>query len=322
MLELDRTIPTNEMAMHQSAASASVLSSFNLTDRLTLAYLTFVGLLLAFSPNPIEKRSKLLIAHAGFAVMILAFAYFRQRKTPVLHFLSHWYPLGLSAFFFEEIHSIVHIVQRGWCDQTIINFDYAMFGAHPTVWVEKYISYGATELMNFSYFMYWPLIPALALILWLRNQKLFSEFVFALCLSYSFCYLVFIFFPVEGPFHTLRQLQTVHEMPGGLFTQLVEFVEKHGRIHGGAFPSAHVAGSIVALIAAFRFSRISGFIILPIVVGVCAATVYGRYHYAADIWGGIFVAVLGYAITRTLSSFRYRAELTPPSRNEWVVNQT
>ncbi len=298
MMELDRT---NNLALTTAPRSwSSVLSHFNLTDRLTLAYLAFVGLLLAFSPNPMEQRGKLLAAHVAFTLMIFALVYFRQRQTPVLSFLSHWYPLGLSGFFFEEIHSIVHIIHRGWFDAPLIQFDYAMFGAHPTVWFEQHISYWLTEVMNFFYFTYWPLIPALALLLWLRNQKQFAEFVFALCLSYIFCYLVFIFFPVEGPYHTLRALQTVPETPGWMFTYLVEFVEKHGRIHGGAFPSAHVTGSFVATIAAYRYSRKLGHAVLMLALGVCVSAVYGRYHYAIDIWGGMAVAALGYWITRKM----------------------
>ncbi len=296
MMEIDRT---NNLTLTATPHSlSSVLSHFNLTDRLTLGYLTFVGLLLACSPNPIEQRSKLLAAHVGFALMIAALAYFRQRQTPVLHFLSYWYPLGLSGFFFEEIHSIVHLIFRGWSDAPLIQFDYAMFGAHPTVWFEQHISYWLTETMNFFYFAYWPLIPALALLLWLRNQKQFTEFVFALCLSYCGCYLVFIFFPVEGPYHTLRALQTVHETPGWIFTHLVELVEKHGRIHGGAFPSAHVTGSFVATIAAYRFSRRLGHAVLILALGVCVAAVYGRYHYAVDIWGGMVMAAVGSWIAR------------------------
>lgn len=298
MMELDRTIQSKPQALNHTVTLNRVLSYFNLTDRLTLSYLAFVGLLLVLNFNPIEKRGKLLTAHIGFVLMIVALAYFRQCKTPVLSFLSYWYPLGLSGFFFEEIHSLVHLIHRGWFDAGLIRFDFAMFGAHPTVWFEQYVSYGLTETMNCFYFLYWPLIPALALLLWWRNHKQFSEFVFALSLSYIFCYLVFIFYPIEGPHHTLRQLQTVSDMPGGVFTHLVAFVEKHGRIHGGAFPSAHVTGSIVATVAAYRYARKLGHIVLLLALGVCVSAVYGRYHYAVDIWGGIAVALFGCWIAR------------------------
>lgn len=311
MMELDRTMQSDTLRSTHSFALTRVLSYFNLTDRLTLGYLTFVGLLLLLSSNPIEKRGKLLAAHLGVAVMIFAFAYFRQRKTPVLHFLSYWYPLGLSGFFFEEIHSIVHLIHRGWFDAGLIQFDFATFGAHPTVWFEQHISYWLTETMNFFYFTYWPLIPALALLLWMRNQKQFHEFVFALCLSYIFCYLVFIFYPIEGPYHTLKHLQTVHETPGWIFTHLVEFVEKHGRIHGGAFPSAHVSGSFVATIAAYRYSHKLGHLVLILALGVCVSAVYGRYHYAVDIWGGIAVALIGCWIARRV--FRAKTHDAQPA---------
>ncbi len=311
MMELDRTMQSDTLRSTHSFALTRVLSYFNLTDRLTLGYLTFVGLLLLLSSNPIEKRGKLLAAHLGVAVMIFAFAYFRQRKTPVLHFLSYWYPLGLSGFFFEEIHSIVHLIHRGWFDAGLIQFDFATFGAHPTVWFEQHISYWLTEVMNFFYFTYWPLIPALALLLWMRNQKQFHEFVFALCLSYIFCYLVFIFYPIEGPYHTLKHLQTVHETPGWIFTHLVEFVEKHGRIHGGAFPSAHVSGSFVATIAAYRYSHKLGHLVLILALGVCVSAVYGRYHYAVDIWGGIAVALIGCWIARRV--FRAKTHDAQPA---------
>ncbi|MFN7927403.1 MAG: phosphatase PAP2 family protein [Blastocatellia bacterium] len=309
MMEFNRTMQSDSLVQANSFSLARVLSLFNWTDRLTLGYLTFVAVLLAVSQTPLEKRGKLLLAHAGFALMIAAFVYFRERRTPMLHFLSYWYPLGLSGFFFEEIHSIVHVIQRGWFDAGVIQFDYATFGAHPTVWFEQHISPALTEVMNFFYFTYWPLIPALALLLWMRRQQQFHEFVFALCLSYIFCYLVFIFFPIEGPYHTLRQLQTIQAMPGGWFTHLVELVEKHGRIHGGALPSAHVAGSFVAALAAYRYARQLGHVVLLLALGVCVSAVYGRYHYVADIWGGIAVALTGWWFTQRI----FRGKIRKPA---------
>jgi membrane-associated phospholipid phosphatase len=79
-------------------------------------------------------------------------------------------------------------------------------------------------------------------------------------------------------------------------------IEKHGRVHGGAFPSAHVAGSVVALISAWRFARPVGRWLSPVVLSVCAATVYGRYHYAMDVFGGVLAAVIGCWIGSRLCS--------------------
>jgi membrane-associated phospholipid phosphatase len=35
---------------------------------------------------------------------------------------------------------------------------------------------------------------------------------------------------------------------------------------------------------------------LPLVLCMCVSTVYGRYHYVADIFGGVITGTLGYLI--------------------------
>jgi len=35
---------------------------------------------------------------------------------------------------------------------------------------------------------------------------------------------------------------------------------------------------------------------LPLIVAMCVSTIWGRYHYVADIFGGIVTGTLGYVI--------------------------
>jgi membrane-associated phospholipid phosphatase len=35
---------------------------------------------------------------------------------------------------------------------------------------------------------------------------------------------------------------------------------------------------------------------LPLVTAMCVSTIWGRYHYVADIFGGIITGTLGYFI--------------------------
>lgn len=309
MLELERTTSSEQLAIDAAARrsplerASDAIKRLNAVDLLTLAYLAFTGLLLVASPHDVPDRARMLAVRAGLFALVVLLAHYRHPQPSgvghkALNFLSHWYPIVLPGYLFEEIHNLVHIVFPQWFDAALIQLDYAMFGVHPTIWFERHISFAMTELMNFAYFTYWPLVPGIALLLWLGRYEQarrthFTEFTLSLCIAYYLCYVVFVLFPVEGPYHTLRHLQQVHEMPGWLFTAAVEFVEKHGRIHGGAFPSAHVAGSVVALVAAFRWSKRLGFALAPLVIGVMISTVYGRYHYAADVWGGVMVGAVG-----------------------------
>ena len=69
-------------------------------------------------------------------------------------------------------------------------------------------------------------------------------------------------------------------------------------VHGAAFPSQHVAGSVAALWGAWRFRRWLFWVMLPLVAAMCFSTVWGRYHYAADVFGGMVTGTLGYVIGR------------------------
>lgn len=272
----------------------SLIQLLNLPDRLTLAYLLFTSALLVICQRRVAPWPKLLLIHGGLVCAIIAFAVLRERGPQLIRVLSHWYPLLLSGFFFEEIGELVHAVFPGWFDAVLIAADYAVFGVHPTVWIEQFSSYWLTEYLQFAYTLYLPLIPAFGLWLWWRGRRReFTAFVTAMCVTYYFNYLIFIFFPIEGPHHTLAHLQQV-ELSGGPLTAFINLIEKHGRVHGGAFPSNHVAGSMVVLFSAFRFSRRLGWALAPLVLSIGVATVYGRYHYAIDVFAGTTVAWIGW----------------------------
>jgi membrane-associated phospholipid phosphatase len=83
-------------------------------------------------------------------------------------------------------------------------------------------------------------------------------------------------------------------LEGGWFTAAINLIERFGRVHGAAFPSAHVAGAMVALLAARRYRPWLYWVSLPFFVCMCVATVYGRYHYVADVLAGISVGVFGF----------------------------
>ena len=62
------------------------------------------------------------------------------------------------------------------------------------------------------------------------------------------------------------------------------------RTDGSGFPSSHVAGSVVALIFAFRGWRPLGWILLVPVAGILVAVVYLQIHYVIDAIAGLGLA--------------------------------
>ena len=48
-------------------------------------------------------------------------------------------------------------------------------------------------------------------------------------------------------------------------------------------PSSHVGVALVILMYSFRQSRTTGWLLLPLNVGLALGTVWGRFHYVSDV---------------------------------------
>jgi membrane-associated phospholipid phosphatase len=279
-----------------ASLSSAVASALTIIDKLTLSYLAFVLILVLVRYDYVRHGGAIALVHVGLMASIGLLAVRRAKGSRIAEAIGTWYPIFLFGFFFEEIGFIVHAFHAGWFDQWLITLEYRVFGVHPTVWIERYSSYWATELLQLAYTSY--LFLTLGLAVWFarRGQKTpLQILVVSTCVAYYLGYLIFILFPIESPYHTLRALQQV-ELRGGPLTSVIDWIERYGRVHGGAFPSAHVSGSVVALICAWRFARRVGYVLLPLVTAICIATVYGRYHYVADVLAGIMMAFIGFAV--------------------------
>jgi membrane-associated phospholipid phosphatase len=72
-------------------------------------------------------------------------------------------------------------------------------------------------------------------------------------------------------------------------------------IHTSVFPSAHVAGAFGAafnMMATLPEHRWVGRVLLVIAVLIATATVYGRYHYAADAVAGFLMCLAAIGLDR------------------------
>ncbi len=284
-------VPTNAQTRWRNLARA-----LSIIDRLTLGYILFALALVLIRHEHVRYWREIALIHAGLIVGILLLAWWRRHGGRAADFLSNWYPIFLFGFFFEEIGFIVHAIYPGWFDHLLISFEYSIFGVHPTVWIERFNSYWMTEVLQLSYTTYLFLTLGLGAYFWRRGERTaFQILVVSSCVAYYIGYVIFVLFPIESPYHTLRNLQTV-ELSGGPLTAIIDWIERYGRVHGGAFPSAHVSGSVVVLICAWRFARKVGYFLAPLVVAICVATVYGRYHYVVDVVAGILMAIIGCAV--------------------------
>ena len=316
-------------AVHVCAIAERELSHYELSriwatlggfEWVALGYLAFSGaLVLVFSRN-LAHPWKLIGAQAIVATLIFILCAVANRAeqraahhgvaftTRFWHFWRHWYPHLFFLFCFEELAYLVHLVNPNWQDAKLIAFDHWLFSAHPALWLEQFTTPLRNELFQLAYLTYFVYLLVLGGILYSRKEwHAYWSVVTYSGVAYAIGYVIAMLFPVESPWFALAG--TWHgELHGGPFTATINFIEHYGRVRGAAFPSEHVAGSVAALWGAWRHRRWLYWIMLPLVTAMCASTIWGRYHYVADIFGGMITGTLGYLIGKWIMRRPSQAE--------------
>jgi membrane-associated phospholipid phosphatase len=212
------------------------------------------------------------------------------------HFWRHWYPHLFFLFCFEELAQLMTLVTPNWQDVKLIAFDHWMTGVHPSIWLEQFVTPGRNEFMQLAYLTYFAYLLVLGGILYFRREwhAYWSVMTYSM-VGYSIGYIIAMFFPIESPWFSMAGMWKA-PLDGGPITATIDFIEHYGRVRGAAFPSEHVAGSIAVLWGAWKFRRWLFWVMAPLVFLMCVSTIWGRYHYIADIFGGIVTGTLGYVI--------------------------
>jgi membrane-associated phospholipid phosphatase len=123
--------------------------------------------------------------------------------------------------------------------------------------------------------------------------------------TFYLCYVFFLFFPVAGPRYTF---ELAHNAATEVWpARLAQWLLDRGDSWGAAFPSSHVAASVVATGMALRYWRPAGLALVPFTAGLILAVVYGQFHYAVDALSGLMVAALMLGLMQT-------AEASEPRR--------
>jgi membrane-associated phospholipid phosphatase len=179
-------------------------------------------------------------------------------------------------------------------DDVLIRIDYALFGVHPTVWLERVINPLFTALLQFAYISYYFIPVSLGVVLIAKGKHdEFEEALFGIVLCFYLSYIGYLLVPAVGPRFTLEHLQTT-DLQAGPFIQKIQST-LNGFEHNktDAFPSGHTAIALTTLYYAWKKKeKALGAVLVPVALGLIISTVYLRYHYVIDVLAGIALTVL------------------------------
>ena len=201
------------------------------------------------------------------------------------------YPLLLLPVLYGELD----ILNRAGVlvhDGMVQRWELALFGSQVSrEWWQAAPSTLWSTLLHAAYFSYYFVVSVPAFWFLARgNMAAVRRFVLAVMSTFVLCYLVFVFFPVAGPYYTFPR-------PAAWFlnnpaARLVYQTLARGSSYGAAFPSSHVAATVAAAIAAGYGSRRLGLILLVPTVLLTVGVVYCQMHYAVDALAGLVVGTV------------------------------
>jgi membrane-associated phospholipid phosphatase len=257
-----------------------------LTIALLSAYLAATLWPMARYANRAHEFTPLIAHGAALAVAILALA----SRGAALRPLRDWLLLLLGPFLYVELRWLIEGVGRPHADAMVVGWEHALFPGNPSAtWATAMPYVALSEALHAAYASYYLLVYLPPVVLYARGKRdAFAATMLALAITYGVCFVTYLFFPVDGP----RFLVGPAAAPDGPVRSFVLHLLAAGSSRGTAFPSSHVAASVVASLAALRFQRRLGIVVALATAGLALGTVYGGFHYLVDALAGAAVGLI------------------------------
>ena len=283
-------------------------------DRLLLAAVVAYAVLLSILmiSRGISVTPDVVVVCFGFAAVLLG-----RGKL----FLRDWIPF-IALFLAYEL-------MRGYADRfglpihvtDIISIERVIgLGGLPTTLLQTLHSGPASSPDNLAtlceglYFLHFPLPLAIGFLLWIRQRRVYYDFVAALIVLSMAAFVTYLVLPVAPPWWADQYgyvTGVMHLSPVGfdglknLFGFGNNYFFSYSSIYSvnpnevAAFPSLHAGYPFLAFLFARRAFGKAGWLMLAYTVCVWFAIIYLGEHWVVDIIGGVTYASLSYvAITR------------------------
>ena len=282
----------------------------NPIDKVVIAYLAIITALILIFSYRIPVWPQLIAAHAAAIAVITLIAKWARAssrhvayKFQLSHFIRGWYVVALIPMSYKELSYLIPLIHPRDFDVELAMIDYRIFGAHPTIWLERVTWPTLTEFLQISYatYYFWPII--LGAVLW--RKRWFDKYhfwVFVIALGFYLSYLGYILVPATGPrFLPLIKDAQSGPLTGIWFYQTIrETLDQAEGITRDCFPSGHTELTLLTLYYARKFHRrLFRWMIVP-ASALIISTVYLRYHYVIDVAAGALLAMAVILVARPL----------------------
>lgn len=268
-------------------------------QRPTLSVIALFQLLLShliiLNFNKIENGVLWLVVHT----IVLAILYYNGNQT--FNRVKPYLSVAFILLNFTELHDLIHPIHPIDYDTMLIEWDLALFGVHPTVWMEKITFPLLTELLQWIYISFY-FLPLILIFLLIKEGKPGqAEYVILqVVLCFYLSYIGYFLVPAVGPRFTLNHLQSFSLTGVWLMEPIHHLLNTLEQQQRDAFPSGHTAVTVLTAWLAMRFHKKYFAVMVPITLLMLLSTVYLRYHYVVDLFAGVALVLISVPIGKWL----------------------
>lgn len=249
-----------------------------------------------------------ILVNFTFTAFIFSLAYMHKTTQKAFWEQFHyWYLVPTILLSFKEVGYMIKYIHMGKdYDQFLIAIDRFLFGTDPTHLLMNIANPILTELLQVAYasFYFLPVILGVDLLLKKKIQGLtYSTFI--IVYGFYLSYLGYFLWPGIGPRFTLHEFNnTSAELPGLFATDFIRWflnsaegipadgINAAQMVQRDVFPSGHTQMTLLSMYLAYKFKVKSRVFIIPAGILLIFGTVYLRYHYVVDLFGGALFMVL------------------------------
>jgi len=304
--------------------AAKIFRTFAVADGLVLAYLLELNLAVLLAPASPMRRQSLLEVLGLLAVYVVCLGLVRTGALRSNNWAALLYRIGIygtvqqSYVFFKHL---LPVVNPGSLDHKLFALDHVLFGFEPAVWADRFVTPFTTEWFAFFYFCYFFLLAAhiFPIVFGSRDQLLLGEFMLGMLIIVCLGHTGYILVPGFGPFRAFPELFK-HDLPSGLWMDLVWSTVRSNGAQKDIFPSLHTAGPCFIAMFSFRNRERLPFrytwpLLSFFAANIIGATMFLRWHYVIDVFAGFTLASLAALISPLITRWevaRRKAENLRP----------
>lgn len=285
----------------------------------SLAYLVLTSLAMFFTWTDLANPQSMLQGRVRMlATTLLLWAVYRMVPCRFTIFIRALAQLIMLSWWYPDTYELNRLLPN--LDHVFASLEQQLFGCQPALLFSEYVKGPVvSELLCMGYFLYYPMIGLTVIYYFAFRYNEFHRATFIVLASFFIYYIVFILVPVTGPTfyykaigikdaaagvfpavgHYFNYHQDCLTMPGwdrGVFYNLVEAAKQAGERPTAAFPSSHVGVSTICMLLVLHARNYKMlWILMPIYLLLCMATVYIQAHYLVDAIAGFISAVIIYS---------------------------